>query len=194
MRLESGPVRDFPNQIRIARADFDFDFGTGMVVGTVSSPVVGATAGTNGVVRLQLMQTTGMNTGDILNVSGITGTMEANGSFNGTVIDATHVELQGTVFVDPYVGGGVVVDVTAPPNAVSPQVAISLSKNGGVHWGNPLIRAIGQQSKTLRQRATVKSMGLSGPMGARWRLDISDPVYTGFFGGTQSSDHREVGT
>jgi hypothetical protein len=30
-------------------------------------------------------------------------------------------------------------------------------------------------------------------MGDRWRLDVTDPVYVGFLGGTQSSNPREVG-
>jgi hypothetical protein len=164
------------------------------VVANIVSPVVGAIAGTNGVVRLQVMETAGMNTGDTLNVSGVAGTIEANGSFLGVVIDGTHVELTGTTFVNAYVGGGALVDVTAPPNAVSPKVAISLSRDGGIAYGNPLVRALGPQSRALRQRASVKSMGLSGPMGARWRLDVSDPVYVGLLGGTQSRDPREIGT
>jgi hypothetical protein len=35
-RMESGPVQDFPNRIRVARADFNFDTGTGIPSGTAS--------------------------------------------------------------------------------------------------------------------------------------------------------------
>src|SRR6266851_2764201 len=48
-RIESGPVRDFPQQLRIARADFDFDFGVGQAVGNYQMIVLGAAAGTGGV-------------------------------------------------------------------------------------------------------------------------------------------------
>ena len=79
----------------------------------------------------------------------------------------------------------------AVPDA--PVAAISMSKDGGLNWGNPLIRQVGQQGSGLRQRVAVKNMGLSGSMGDRWRVDISDPVDFSFFGGTQSSDPRSVG-
>ena len=84
-------------------------------------------------------------------------------------------------------------DVTSPPNVVSPVVAISLSKDGGNRWGNPLIRQLRPQAHTQRYRVDVKAMGLSGPQGCRWRLDVTDPIYTGFLKGTQSSDSRDVG-
>lgn len=115
-RLESGPVRDFPNQIRVARADFDFVFGVGIATLAVTDP-----------------------------------------------------------------------------SAADPMTAISMSKDGGNTWGNPLLRSLGAQAKTKRGRASVKNMGLSGPSGVRWRIDVSDPVYFGFMGGTQSSDPRVVG-
>ena len=192
-RMESGPVRDFPNQIRIARADFDFDMGVGVAVANVTTPVLGASAGTNGAVRLQVMSTAQMQTNDTVNVVGVSGTTEANGTFLAAIVDAAHLDLQGTTFARAYVSGGAVTDVTSPVNVVDPSVAISLSKDGGISFGNPLIRKLGQQSKALRQRASVKSMGLSGPMGCRWRIDVSDPVYTAFLQATQSSDPREIG-
>lgn len=192
-RIESGPVRNFPGQIRIARADFDFDMGVGIAVGNFQMIVTGAAAGTNGVVRLAVNSTAQAQTNDTAIVSAVGGTTEANGTFPITVVDKTHIELQGTKFVNAYTSGGIAVDVTSPPNAINPQVAISCSKNGGLNWGNPLLRQIGQQGKAKRARASVKNMGQSGPMGDRWRLDITDPVPVGFFGGTQSSNPREVG-
>jgi hypothetical protein len=193
-RMESGPVKDFPNQLRIARADFDFDMGVGEVVGNFIMIVTGAANGTAGRVRLSVNSTLRAHTGDICNISGILGTVEANGSFPITVIDDTHFELQGSTFVNVYISGGTAVDVTSPANAQAPTVAISLSKDGGLTWGNPLVRQLGQQGRALRARASVKNMGLSGPMGARWRIDVTDPVYTGFLGATQSNDPRYIGT
>jgi hypothetical protein len=192
-RIESGPVETFPGQIRIARADFQFDMGVGIAVGNFQMTVTGAAAGTGGVVRLTVNATSQAYTNDTVNVSGILGTIEANGSFQLTVIDATHIELQGTVFVNPYGSGGLAIDVTSPPNAINPQVAISLSKNGGQSYDLPSLRSLGQQGKIKRQRVSVKNRGLSGPLGDRWRLDVTDAVYVGFLGGTQSSDPRDVG-
>jgi hypothetical protein len=192
-RIESGPVRNFPNSLRIARADFDFDMGVGIAVGNFQMIVTGAASGTGGVVRLTVNTTSQAKTNDTAIVAGITGTTEANGTFPLTVIDATHIELQGSVFAHAYISGGVATDVTSPPTAINPSVAISISKDGAQSFGNPLIRSLGQQAKVKRQRASVKNMGLSGSMGDRWRLDVTDQVYVGFLGGTQSSDPREVG-
>ncbi len=193
-RLESGPVKNFPAQDRVARADFDFVVGVGQAVGSVTTIVTDAAAGTDGVIRLGVFSSVRMTTGDVASVSGVAGTTEANGKWSITVVDETHIELQGSVFANAYSSGGVVIDLTSPANAQAPQVAISMSKDGGQTWGNPLLRPLGAQGKVQRSRVSVTNMGLSGPMGVRWRLDITDAVYVSFMGGTQSSDIRMVGT
>ena len=113
-RVESGPVRDFPHMVRIARADFDFDMGVGIATATA-------------------------------------------------------------------------------PTTVNPLVAISCSRDGGNRWGNPLLRSLGQHGHVQRIRTSVKNLGLTGPQGTRWRVDVTDPVYVGLMGGAQSSDPRLVG-
>lgn len=189
-RIESGPVNDFPNQRRIARADFDMVMGTGIAERNLLLTVTGAAAGTGGVVRLAVNNTVGVITGDVGIVSGITGTTEANGTWLLTVVDATHIEIP-VAFVHAYVAGGTVDDVTAAPNVINPSVAISLSKDGGTNWGNPLIRALGLQGKVKRQRASVKNLGQAGPIGCRWRVDVTDAVYAALLKATMSDDPRE---
>ncbi len=191
-RIESGPLKDFPNQLRIARADFDFVFGVGQAVGNYQMIVLGAAAGTGGVVRLTVNLTAQAKTGDQAQIVGVQGTVEANGTFPITVVDATHIELQGTVFANAYVSGGIATDITAPLGAVNPQCAISCSKDGGINFDVPSIRSLSPQGKTKRSRASVKNRGQSGPMGVRWRVDITDPVYRGLLGATMSADPREV--
>lgn len=191
-RIESGPVREFPQEQSIRRADFDFDMGVGTVMGNYVMTVLGAASGTGGVVRLTVNQTAQAVTGDEVQVVGVTGTTEANGVFPVTVIDSTHIELQGSKFANAYVSGGVATDITAPPGAISPQVAISCSKNGGVTFDTPSIRSLAPQGKIKRSRASVKNRGQAGAQGVRWRLDITDPVYRGFKGATMSSNPREV--
>ena len=193
-RLESGPVKKFPADQQIARADFDFVVGVGQAVGSTTTSVEGAASGTGGVVRLQVFSTAGMSTNDEAVVSGVVGTTEANGTWPITIIDATHIELQGSVFANAYVSGGSVVDISSPSNVQSPQVAISCSLDGGRSWGNPLMRSLGEQMNGGRVRVSVTRMGVAGPMGARWRLDVTDEVYVSFMGGTQASDIRMVGT
>lgn len=191
-RLESGPVRNFPQEQRIARADFDIDTGVGQGAGAYRMNVLAAAAGTGGVVRLTVDQTARARTGDQALVVGVTGTVEANGTFPMTVIDQNHIELVGTVFVHAYVSGGTVTDATAPPGAAAPNCAISCSKDGGRTFDVPSIRAIGAQGKERRTRVSVKNRGQAGPQGARWRIDITDPVYRAVKGGTMSDDPRDV--
>ena len=192
-RLESGPVAAFPAALRIARADFLFDMGVGQAVGNFTMTVTGTAADGNGVVRLTVNDTSQANTNDTVMVSGVGGTTEANGTWMITVIDATHINLIGSVWVNAYLAGGIAVDLTAPPEAVSPQCAVSWSLDGGLNFGNPLLRALGPQGRAKRARASVKNLGISSPMGNRYRLDVTDPVYTGFLMGTCSNDPREVG-
>lgn len=190
-RIESGPVKDFPNQARIARADFDFDFGVGQVTGNYQMTVLGTASGTGGVVRLTVNQTSQAKSGDQVQIVGIVGTTEANGVNLMTVIDTTHIEIP-VKFVNAYVSGGIATDITAPAGAVNPQCAISCSKDGGTSFDTPSVRSLAPQGKIKRSRASVKNRGQSGPMGVRWRVDITDPVYRGLMGATMSSDPREV--
>lgn len=191
-RIESGPVRDFPQQLRIARADFDFVMGTATPVGNFQMIVLGAAAGTGGVVRLTVNGTAQAKSGDEVQVTAVTGTTEANGTFPINVVDVNHIELVGTVFANAYISGGISTDITAPAGATSPQCAISCSKDGGKTFDVPSIRSLAAQGKIKRSRASVKNRGQAGPAGVRWRIDITDPVYRGLTGATMSSDRREV--
>lgn len=192
-RMESGPVKTFPQQTRISRADFDLVFGTGKAVNDVTMLVSGAASGNGGVVRLSVDDASRCNPMDVVVVSGVAGTTEANGTWQINVIDPQHIELIGSVYANAYTSGGTVIDKTAPPNMTDPQIAISLSKNGGDSWGSPKIRALGPQRRSGRSRVYVLDSGISGSFGDRWRLDVTDPVPVTVFGGVQSTDPRVGG-
>jgi hypothetical protein len=106
-RVESAPAKDFPNRIRVNRADFDFTVGIG---------------------------------------------------------DATGLD----------------------PIETDPTILVSWSDDGGKNWTTPWYRKLGEQGET-QQRITVLNTGLSGPMGRRWRLDISDPIHVGLMGGSMDA-------
>ena len=192
-RMESGPVKIFPERVRVARMDCDYVAGVGLAVGNFIMQVQGAAAGAGGMVRLTVNDTSRVRDHDMIQVTNVGGTVEANGVWPAQLVDDTHVELIGTVFANAWTSGGTAVDITSPPEAIDPKVAISWSHNGGKTFGNPLIRRLGQQGVTRRRRVGVKNLGLSGPMGTRYRLDVTDPVYTALMGATQSSDPRVVG-
>src|SRR5271166_6108886 len=189
-RMESGPVTDFPNRLRIARADFHFVTGVGLAANSLVKLVSNTAAGSMGVVRLTLNNVVGIVEGDFLNVANVGGTTEANAAWTCHIVDATHVELIGSVYANAYTSGGTAIDITAPSNMVDPTVAISLSRDDGLTFGNPWLRSLGQQAKS-KTRVMIKNAGLSGAAGDRWRWEISDPVYCAFLSATQSSDLRE---
>jgi hypothetical protein len=192
-RIESGPVAAFPMQVRVARADFLFDFGVGSVSQHFTMIVLGAALGTGGVVRLTVNDTSRANNNDTVLVSGVVGTTEANGQWQMRLIDATHIELLRSVYTNTYTSGGIAVDLSVTPQQIAPVCAVSWSVDGGLSFGNPLIRSLGPQDLSKRVRVSVKNCGLSSSLGNRWRLDVSDPVYTGFMLGSQSGDLRAVG-
>lgn len=67
-----------------------------------------ASNGGPNLIRIQVASTSGWTTGDYKTISGVTGTTEANATWPITVINSTHIDLQGSVFVHAYVSGGVV--------------------------------------------------------------------------------------
>jgi len=70
--------------------------------------VSGAADNGSGLIRLTVSSTADMTTGDYRAVAEVTGTTEANGNWLITVIDATHIDLQGSTFSNAYVSGGYV--------------------------------------------------------------------------------------
>lgn len=85
--------------------------GTSKLLGTPSLAAISVTGTANngsGLIRLTLSTTTGLSTGNTKVVSGVVGTTEANGTWVITVIDGTHVDLQGSTFANTYVSGGVI--------------------------------------------------------------------------------------
>jgi hypothetical protein len=93
--------------------------------------VTGAANNGSGLIRLAVTSTTGWSTGQIKAVSGVVGTTEANKNYTITVIDATHIDLQTSSFVNAYVSGGIVggsldsmvLSLDAYATAVQPEIA-----------------------------------------------------------------------
>jgi len=109
MQIESGPVLNFPNRTKVARADFNFVTGVGQATG-------------------------------------------------------------------------------ADPIATDPSVGISWSDNGGINWSNEFVRKLGRQAEAAR--VIMLRSGMTGSVGRRWRLSVSDPIYAAFMGGTQDMQLR----
>jgi hypothetical protein len=76
------------------------------------------------------------------------------------------------------------------PIETDPQVQVSWSDDGGLHWGNPLWRSLGRQD--TNPAITVLRTGRTAAQGRRWALEISDPVYVALLGGDMTVE-RQVG-
>jgi surface protein len=60
----------------------------------------------SGLIRITTTVAHGLTTGNKIFISGVLGTTEANKAWNVTVIDATTVDLIGSVFTNAYISGG----------------------------------------------------------------------------------------
>jgi Chaperone of endosialidase len=79
--------------------------------GQAGSLRVTGTASDGGLIQLTVdgndgPPTSGLVTGDKITVAGVGGTTEANGSWTLTVIDGTHIDLQGSTFTNPFTSVG----------------------------------------------------------------------------------------
>ena len=70
--------------------------------------ITGTADNGSGEVRLTVGSTSGWATGNYKTISGVEGTTEANGTWEITVVDGTHIDLNGSVFANAYDSGGLV--------------------------------------------------------------------------------------
>lgn len=70
--------------------------------------ITGAANNGSGKVRLTVGSTSGWTTGDTKTISGVGGTTEANGTWQITVVDGTHIDLATVNYSNAYTSGGVV--------------------------------------------------------------------------------------
>lgn len=98
----------------------------------------------------------------------------------------------GTVIgrADFYFATGVGIATGLDPKQTDPDVEISWSDDGGQTWSNPIIRKLGRQATPTQLISLVSCTGRSSWIGRRWRVDISNPVYSSFMYATQSDDAR----
>lgn len=92
----------------------------------------------------------------------------------------------GRVDLDFVTGVGVATG--SDPTDTHPTVGISWADDGGLSWGNELVRELGVQA--TQATVSVFRTGMTGRQGRRWRLKVSANVYVGFLGGKQSMEVR----
>jgi hypothetical protein len=81
-------------------------FGAHLPV-TATFAISNCTNNGSGLIRITCASNTFV-TGDVVVISGVTGTTEANGRWTVTFVNSTILDLQGSVFTNSYASGGVV--------------------------------------------------------------------------------------
>jgi hypothetical protein len=79
----------------------------------VTKNVLGAADNGSGGIRLQVADTTHFVNGGLVTVASVGGTIEANGTWRILIYDATHIDLQASVFADAWTSGGTVTGTDA---------------------------------------------------------------------------------
>lgn len=85
---------------------------------------------------------------------------------------------------------GVGRDRGIPPIETNPSVSLSWSDDGGVSFGNALLRSLGTQGE--QTIIDVWRCGLTGRNGRQWRLQVSDPVEVSLLGGAVEAEARSA--
>lgn len=83
---------------------------------------------------------------------------------------------------------GVGIDIGVDPIETNPQVEISWSDDGGVTFGNPLLRSLGTQGEIVP--ITVNRTGETKQFGRQWKTRIADPIDIALYGGAMDIEER----
>lgn len=152
----------------------DTGIGSNTLVGTgIQATVTGAANNGAGLIRLALNTTSGMTTGDAVFAGGINGTIEAD-TFGTpwyiTVIDGTHIDLQGSTFTNAYVNGGAVNDFAGG--------FLNYAITGTANNGSGLVRLL--VNNTVGVPCCTGPIHVAGVVGTteangNWTYTLSDP-------------------
>lgn len=98
----------------------------------VSLNVGGAVASPLGKIRITTTANHGLLTGNGVIISGVTGTVEANGTWTIERVDPDEFDLVNSIFVNAYTGAGTV----SNPITITPGI-VSMLEYQGIHCGYP---------------------------------------------------------
>jgi hypothetical protein len=155
-----------------------------VTVTPTTTTVSGAVNNGSGLIRLTVASTTGITTGNQVNIVGVGGTSEANGAWAVTVIDVTHIDLIGSVFTNAFSSNGTLYgrDGTAITiTANSPLfTSTTIGADGMFYLENPL--KITGSNSGLQQWYPGKAVSL----GDRWVAGQNG--YIAMTGGTSGNN------
>jgi hypothetical protein len=92
----------------------------GNVSNSLTRTITGAANNGSGLIRITTSTTHLFSPHDVVIITGVTGTTEANGTWSITVISSTTFDLVGSTFTNAYSSGGTAVDRSLTPAATLP--------------------------------------------------------------------------
>lgn len=133
--------------------------------GTIA--ITGAANNGSGLIRIAVGSTAALTTGQLVSISGIVGTTEANAeNWMITVIDAMHFDLAGSTFTNTYISGGTIagsldamtLSLDAYATAVQPEIGQFNSSHAlGFFRGSSLEATIeSSEQGTDENRITIR--------------------------------------
>lgn len=129
-------------------------------IGFVGGGIAG-TANNGGLIEITTASGHGFQTGAagvVVIISGVTGTIEANGRWTITVIDATHFTLNGSAFVNAWISGGAVWATSG---------IVNVSNSAG------LIEITTATATTIATNDTVAIVGVNGVPAANGAFQVT---------------------
>lgn len=164
----------------------------------ISRAVTGTADNGGGLIRLQMASTAGLFTGCTATVSGVGGTTAANGTWTLTVIDATHVDLQGSAYSGAYTSGGTLATNGGYARFYKDggQIVRSLTVSGAANNGSGLIRlTVNSTSGVVTgNHATVSSVGGTTEANGVWIVTLVDATHIDLQGSTFAHAYTSGGT
>lgn len=94
--------------------------------------VSGAVNNGSGAIRLTTPSTATLTSGQLVAISSIVGTTEANGTWGISVVDPTHIDLIGSTFANAYVSGGQINPTIFLEQTFQPVPILGIASAGGL--------------------------------------------------------------
>lgn len=88
-------------------------YGTMRYDNDIGGGITGAANSGTGTIRITTTSNHNLATNDYVRIYGVVGTAEANGCWLVTYVNATNFDLQGSAYVNPWISGGTVDNVTS---------------------------------------------------------------------------------
>lgn len=169
-----GPVSNLANQ-SVTYKKMQIASAAARLLGSNANPaltIVGAANNGAGLIRLTVGDTSTFATGQVKVVAGVVGTVEANDSWTITVVDATHIDLQGSTFTNNYISGGTIgagfeeISLSSPLKMTGNVLSVSAAQY--LYWqevvtgsGNGMALAVGTNKRAFNTLSINEITGAS---------------------------------